>query len=122
MRFADLFGLSLGALRQQKARTVMTTLGVVFGAFVLVISLSLGQGVQATIVRESHRHTTLRGVDVFPQWEVDASAVPEAVGEAGIVADARDPEAFAAALERVQGNAGLAGRGGVQGRASHRPG
>jgi len=38
----------------------------------------------------------------------DASAVPEAVGGAGLVADARDPEAFAAALARVLGDDGLA--------------
>jgi glycosyltransferase involved in cell wall biosynthesis len=31
----------------------------------------------------------------------NASAVPEAVGEAGLVADARRPEEFAAALARV---------------------
>jgi glycosyltransferase involved in cell wall biosynthesis len=31
----------------------------------------------------------------------DASAVPEAVGDAGLVADARDPEAFALALTRM---------------------
>jgi putative ABC transport system permease protein len=68
MRFADLLGLSLGALRQQKARTVMTTLGVVFGAFVLVISLSLGQGVQRTIDIESRRNVQLRRVEVWPQW------------------------------------------------------
>jgi len=36
-----------------------------------------------------------------------ASAVPEAVGEAGILADARDPEALAAALTRVLQDAGL---------------
>jgi glycosyltransferase involved in cell wall biosynthesis len=34
----------------------------------------------------------------------DASAVPEAVGDAGVLADARDPEAFAAALARVLGD------------------
>jgi putative ABC transport system permease protein len=68
MRVADLIGLSLGALRQQKARMVMTTLGVVFGAFVLVVSLSLGEGVQETIERESHRDTNLRRIDVWPRW------------------------------------------------------
>jgi putative ABC transport system permease protein len=68
MRVTDLIGLSLGALRQQKARTVMTTLGVVFGAFVLVVSLSLGEGVQETIERESHRDTNLRRVDVWSRW------------------------------------------------------
>jgi glycosyltransferase involved in cell wall biosynthesis len=36
------------------------------------------------------------------------SAVPEAVGDAGLTADPRDPNAFAAALERVLGDEALA--------------
>jgi putative ABC transport system permease protein len=76
MRIADLLGLSLGALRQQKARMVLTTLGVVFGSFVLVISLSLGQGVQRTIERESHRNVVLRKVEVWPQWGGSEADLP----------------------------------------------
>jgi glycosyltransferase involved in cell wall biosynthesis len=37
----------------------------------------------------------------------NASAIPEAVGPAGLVADARDPEAFAHALAKVLGDAAL---------------
>src|SRR5205085_12341004 len=37
----------------------------------------------------------------------DASAVPEAVGPAGLLADARDPDAFAATLARVLADASL---------------
>jgi glycosyltransferase involved in cell wall biosynthesis len=40
----------------------------------------------------------------------NASAVPEAVGEAGLLADARDPGAFAAALARVLDDADLRAR------------
>jgi glycosyltransferase involved in cell wall biosynthesis len=47
----------------------------------------------------------------------DASAVPEAVGGAGVVADARDPEAFAAALGQVLDDAALRERLGASGRA-----
>ncbi len=59
MRVGDLFGLALAALWQQKSRTAMTTLGVLFGSFVLAASLSIGQGVQDTIQRESHRNDFL---------------------------------------------------------------
>ncbi len=68
MRFADILGLALSALWQQKARTVLTTLGVVFGSFVLAASLSVGQGVRDTIMRQSRRSDYLRRIDVMPGW------------------------------------------------------
>jgi putative ABC transport system permease protein len=77
MRFADLFRLSLSALWQQKTRAALTTLGVVFGALVLVFSLSLGQGVQDTIERESPRNLFLRTIDVHPRWQGDEADVPQ---------------------------------------------
>ncbi len=77
MRFADLLGLSLSALGQQKARTALTTLGVVFGTFVLVVSLSVGQGVQRTIEREARGNVFLRQVQVWPDWQGNEAEVPE---------------------------------------------
>ncbi len=68
MRFADLLSLSLSALWQQKLRAFLTTLGVVFGALVLVFSLSLGQGVRSTIERESRRDVFLRRINIHPAW------------------------------------------------------
>jgi len=68
VRTLDLLTLPLDAMRQQLARTVMTTLGVVFGSFVLAASLSIGQGVQDTIERESRRHDFLRKIAVHPKW------------------------------------------------------
>ena len=57
MHWIDLLRLPIAALGQQKLRTCLTTLGVVFGAFVLAASLSIGEGVQETIDRESQgRH------------------------------------------------------------------
>jgi putative ABC transport system permease protein len=77
MRFADLLGLSLSALRQQKARTGLTTLGVVFGTFVLAVSLSIDRGVQETIQREGRRNASLRTVGVMPQWRGSEADLPE---------------------------------------------
>ena len=71
MRATDLMSLPVAALWQQKARTLLTTLGVVFGSFVLAASLSIGQGVQDTIVRESGRRDSLRMITVYPQWQPD---------------------------------------------------
>ena len=79
MRVRDLFALALTALWQQKSRTVMTTLGVVFGSFVLAASLSIGQGVQDTIQRESHRSDYLRRVTVHPQSQ---GATPDPASDA----------------------------------------
>jgi putative ABC transport system permease protein len=76
VRFADILGLSLSALWQQKTRTLLTTLGVVFGSFVLAASLSITQGVQETIERESHHSDYLRRIDVRPQWGGKESDIP----------------------------------------------
>jgi putative ABC transport system permease protein len=69
VRLADLLSLPLAALWQQKSRTLLTTLGVVFGSFVLAASLSIGQGVQDVIDRESHRSDFLRRIAISPTWE-----------------------------------------------------
>jgi len=66
VRFTDVMGLALTALWQRRLRSTLTLLGVVFGTFVLVASLSLGRGVQETIVREYSRHNELRSIDVLP--------------------------------------------------------
>jgi putative ABC transport system permease protein len=75
VRVTDLLGLPVAALWQQKSRTALTTLGVVFGAFVLAASLSINQGVQQTIDRESRRGDVLRRVTVYSGG--GGSAVPD---------------------------------------------
>ena len=60
-----------------QARALLATLGVIFGSFVLLASLSVGQGVQETIVRESHRSDYLRRIDVRPQWGGREVDIPE---------------------------------------------
>ncbi|HEV8070624.1 MAG TPA: FtsX-like permease family protein [Planctomycetaceae bacterium] len=88
MRLGDLLGLPLAALWQQKTRTVLTTLGVVFGSFVLAASLSIGQGVQDTFERETHRSDVLREIRIQPQFgESKANAKPVEVK--GQMSDAR---------------------------------
>ena len=67
MRLTDLLTLPVAALWQQKVRTLLTTLGVVFGAFVLAASLSIGEGVQETLDRESRRVGIARRVEVTPK-------------------------------------------------------
>lgn len=73
MRVTDMLSLPLAALWQQKARTLLTTLGVLFGGFVLAASLSIGQGVQDTIRRESSRNEGLRKITLRAQWGASES-------------------------------------------------
>ncbi len=77
MRLADLLSLPLVALWQQKTRTLLTTLGVIFGAFVLAASLSIGDGVQKTINREMRRVEFARRIEVSVSWGPAAPAARE---------------------------------------------
>ena len=89
MRPTDLLVLPLAAMWQQKLRTLLTTLGVVFGAFVLAASLSIGQGVQETIDRESRRNDVSRKITVFPQWKAVESKAKSEVKVEGTMTEER---------------------------------
>ena len=90
MRLNDLLTLPIAALWQQKGRTLLTTLGVVFGAFVLAASLSIGVGVRRTIDRESHRTDISRRIDVSPRWNpVDAKSADADITLDGTMAEGR---------------------------------
>jgi putative ABC transport system permease protein len=103
VRFADLMTLPVAALWQQKMRTILTTLGVVFGAFVLAASLSIGRGVQETIDRESHRSDISRRVEVFPRWNPEpAKAEPSDAKVEGAMSDARRERIRQLLAERKQ--------------------
>jgi putative ABC transport system permease protein len=65
----DILGLSFSALWQQKARTLLTLLGVLFGAFVLAASLAIGQGVQDAIEKYARQNEAIRRVEVWPRWD-----------------------------------------------------
>lgn len=101
MRLTDLLGLPVAALWQQKSRTVLTTLGVVFGAFVLAASLSINQGVQQTIDRESRRGDVLRRINVYTAGGT-AAAPDKEVRVAGKMSEARR-ERIRQALAAQQG-------------------
>src|SRR5262249_20140987 len=90
MRMADLLVLPLAALWQQKARTALTTLGVVFARFVLAASLSINQRVQDTIQLESHRTDSLRLITIHPDWSTpEADLNIDQVDISGEMDDAR---------------------------------
>jgi putative ABC transport system permease protein len=79
----DLLRLPLASLGQQKLRTCLTTLGVVFGAFVLAASLSIDEGVQRTIEREANKGDALRKVTVSQGWRAAQTTAADDVKVAG---------------------------------------
>jgi len=81
MRPADLLGVAFSALRQQKVRTILTIVGVVIGTFALVLSLSVGRGVDQAIVALFHEDGRLRKILVNENYETTAEEVPAAERE-----------------------------------------
>jgi putative ABC transport system permease protein len=89
MRWIDLLRFALTSLAHQKMRTCLTTLGVVFGAFVLAASLSINEGVQQTIERETSKGDVSRKVTVHPRWRADKTKAEKDVKVAGRMSPAR---------------------------------
>jgi putative ABC transport system permease protein len=77
LRFADILRFALGALYQQKVRTLLTTSGVVLGTFVLVASVSIGRGVRDKVMSLFQRNDQLRKIEVHPDYSVDEKSIPE---------------------------------------------
>jgi putative ABC transport system permease protein len=104
VRFADVVYLAFSALLQQKVRTTLTLLGVMIGTFVLLLSLSIGQGVRETIVREYRRNDQLRRIEVFPDRNVMAEDIPsEELVVKGEMSEARRGRLRQARIARWQG-------------------
>ena len=69
MRARDLLRFALSALWQHKVRSLLTLGGVVAGAFLLVVSIAVGQGVEETTVQQFRKYGRLRSVSVFPGFQ-----------------------------------------------------
>src|SRR4051794_17511784 len=107
VRWIDLLRLPLTLLGQQKTRTCLTTLGVVFGAFVLAASLSIDEGVQQTIERETSRGDVARKVTVLPKRRAAGSRAADDVEVAGrMTPDRRERIRKALAQRPRQGDSG----------------
>jgi putative ABC transport system permease protein len=77
VRFADVLRFALTAFHQQKVRTVLTTLGVVCGTFVLTLSLSIGLGVSEATMRQFRRFDQLRRIEVWSSWQTPEAKIPK---------------------------------------------
>jgi putative ABC transport system permease protein len=99
----DLLRLPLAALGQQKLRTCLTTLGVIFGAFVLAASLSIDEGVQQTIERESNKGDVSRKITVSSRWRAVETKKAKDVKVAGRMSPDRRERIRKVLAERDQG-------------------
>jgi putative ABC transport system permease protein len=107
VRWIDLLQMPLASLGQQKMRTCLTTLGVVFGAFVLAASLSIDEGVQQTIQREASKGDASRKVTVSPGWRTAETAAADDVKVAGRMSPDRRERIHKVLAERArQGRSG----------------
>ncbi len=82
MRNLDLISFGLSALRRHKLRTLLTVLGVTIGAATLVVSLSVGLGVNKVIEEQFAHADDLRQITVFPSndhFEDSFEGVPDDV-------------------------------------------
>jgi putative ABC transport system permease protein len=77
VRFADLMRFALGALLQQKVRTILTTLGVILGTFVLVASVSVLTGVRDKIISSFRLNDQLRRIEIREQYAATEDDVPK---------------------------------------------
>jgi putative ABC transport system permease protein len=98
----DLLRLPLASLGHQKLRACLTTMGVMFGAFVLAASLSIGEGVQRTIERESNKGNIARKVTVSSGWRVTRTKPRKEEKVAGRMSPARRERIRKVLAERDQ--------------------
>jgi putative ABC transport system permease protein len=76
LRLADLLRIALSALYQQRGRTLLTTLGVVIGTFILVLSLSIGEGIEQVVLRQFNRYDQLRQIHVNSGYGTREANIP----------------------------------------------
>jgi putative ABC transport system permease protein len=71
MKYRDVFRTALGNLTRHKARTVLTTIGIIVGILTIVTMVSLGNGVH-TEMREAFQSVGLETLRLYPQAEDDS--------------------------------------------------
>lgn len=89
MRISDVGRLAFLALWQRKLRTLLTTVGVAVGSFVLITSLSLGEGVQEVLLGQLRKQDQLRRVLVWPGGHTIPKTKVEEVEVPGMMSEGR---------------------------------
>lgn len=77
MKFSDLIRFAFHSLTQHKLRSALTLLGVILGAFLVIVTISIGQGVQEVIPRLMRRNDRLRQIELYQYGGRDMSNAPD---------------------------------------------
>lgn len=105
MKFSDLIRFAFHSLTQHKLRSTLTLLGVILGAFLVIVTISIGRGVQEVIPRLMRRNDQLRQISVQPNGEREkTNIVDEPI--VGNMSDERRARLTAAKKRRHQGRTG----------------
>ncbi len=89
MKFSDLIRFAFHSLTQHKLRSSLTLLGVILGAFLVIVTISIGQGVQEVIPRLMRRNDQLRQIRVDPNWERKQLVAVAEEALVGVMSDER---------------------------------
>ncbi len=89
MKFSDLIRFAFHSLTQHKLRSSLTLLGVILGAFLVIVTISIGQGVQEVIPRLIRRNDQLRQIRVEPNWEREQLVAVAEEALVGVMSDER---------------------------------
>lgn len=82
--------MALSAMSRQLLRTSLTTLGVIVGSLILMISLSVGLGVRHIIEEQLEKEVMVRQIFVYAASESSTKKPPEKVKELpGVMGEAR---------------------------------
>src|SRR5262249_44242916 len=76
MRTADLLRMALVALWRNKVRTLLTLSGVVAGTFLLVVSISIGRGVEEAPLPQLRKNDQLRKIPASPSYQPREDVIP----------------------------------------------
>lgn len=79
MRLTDLLQLSLKNFRNRKSRVILTVLGVAVAIGVIMFLISLGYGLQKTVLERITTEDSLLTVDVYPPDTQAISLTPESL-------------------------------------------
>ena len=72
MKFIDMLHMSITNLWKRKVRTILTVLGVVIGVAAIVVMVSLGLGLNKSVMEEMKSYASLTAIQVRAPYDNDS--------------------------------------------------